>query len=86
MIYKLTSTTNHAITLLYFNDEGFIIETKLKPSESILVEQDDILRYLNLKGLLDPSKAIVDISKVENKETIYRAIVGEAMVDITRIG
>lgn len=69
MIYKLTSTTNHAITLLYLNEEGFIIETKLKPSESILVEQDDILRYLNLKGLLDPSKAIVDISKVEQDET-----------------
>ena len=86
MIYKLTSTTNHAITLLYLNEEGFIIETKLKPSESILVEQDDILRYLNLKGLLDPSKAIVDISKVEQDETIYRAIVGEAMVGVTRIG
>ena len=69
MIYKLTSTTNHAITLLYLNEEGFIIETKLKPSESILVEQEDILRYLNLKGLLDPSKAIVDISKVEQDET-----------------
>lgn len=69
MIYKLTSTTNHAITLLYLNEEGFIIETKLKPSESLLVEQDDILRYLNLKGLLDPSKAIVDISKVEQDET-----------------
>lgn len=69
MIYKLTSTTNHAITLLYLNEEGFIIETKLKPSESILVEQDDILRYLNLKGLLDPSKAIVDISKVGQDET-----------------
>ena len=69
MIYKLTSTTNHAITLLYLNEEGFIIETKLKPSGSILVEQDDILRYLNLKGLLDPSKAIVDISKVEQDET-----------------
>lgn len=69
MIYKLTSTTNHAITLLYLNEEGFIIETKLKPSESILVEQDDILRYLNLKGLLDPSKAIVDISKVVQDET-----------------
>ena len=69
MIYKLTSTTNHAITLLYLNEEGFIIETKLKPNESMLIEQDDILRYLNLKGLLDPSKAIVDISKVEQDET-----------------
>ena len=85
MIYKLTSMTNHAITLLYYDDEGFIRQTKLMPSESILIKQEDILRYLNLKGLLDPSKAIVDISKVVQDETTYKAIVGEAMVDVTRI-
>lgn len=71
MIYKLTSMTNHAITLLYYDDEGFIRQTKLMPSESILIKQEDILRYLNLEGLLDPSKNIVDVISIDESAKKY---------------
>lgn len=63
LIYKLTLEVNHAITLLYLEDDGTIRNIKFMPSDTLYIDDDSILRYLNLRGLLDPALNLIQIRK-----------------------
>ena len=63
MRYKLTLEINHAITLLYLDYDGTIRDIKFMPSDTLYIDNDSVLRYLNLQGLLDPALNIIQIRK-----------------------